>query len=36
LSNTEVAAVLGLTKAAASNRDVRALGRLKDILSALG
>jgi RNA polymerase sigma-70 factor (ECF subfamily) len=35
LSNTEVAAVLGLTKTAASNRYVRALRRLKEILSAL-
>jgi RNA polymerase sigma-70 factor (ECF subfamily) len=35
LTNNEVAAVLGLTKAAASNRYVRALKRLKEILSAL-
>jgi RNA polymerase sigma-70 factor (ECF subfamily) len=35
LSNSEVAAVLGLTKTAASNRYVRALRRLKEILSAL-
>src|SRR5262245_18509030 len=35
LSNTEVAAVLGLTKTAASNRYVRALKRLKEALSAL-
>jgi RNA polymerase sigma-70 factor (ECF subfamily) len=35
LSNNEVAAVLGLTKAAASNRYVRALKRFKEILSAL-
>jgi RNA polymerase sigma-70 factor (ECF subfamily) len=32
LSNNEVAEVLGLSKTAASNRYVRALGRLKDIL----
>jgi RNA polymerase sigma-70 factor (ECF subfamily) len=35
LSNAETAQVLGLKKSAASNRYVRALGRLKDILSAL-
>jgi RNA polymerase sigma-70 factor (ECF subfamily) len=35
LSNSEVAAVLGLTKTAASNRYIRALKRLKEILSAL-
>jgi RNA polymerase sigma-70 factor (ECF subfamily) len=35
LSNGEVAAVLGLTKTAASNRYIRALKRLKDILSTL-
>src|SRR5206468_277179 len=35
LSNAEVAAVLGLTKTAASNRYVRALKRLKEALSAL-
>jgi RNA polymerase sigma-70 factor (ECF subfamily) len=35
LSNGETAAVLGLTKTAASNRYVRALKRLKEILSAL-
>src|SRR5262245_49909406 len=35
LSNSEVAAVLGLTKSAASNRYIRALKRLKEILSAL-
>jgi RNA polymerase sigma-70 factor (ECF subfamily) len=35
LSNGEVAAVLGLQKAAASNRYVRALKRLKDVLSTL-
>jgi len=34
LSNGEVAQVLGLTKAAASNRYVRALKRMKDVLSA--
>ena len=37
LNNSEAAAVLGLHKAAASNRYVRALRRLKEILSpALG
>jgi RNA polymerase sigma-70 factor (ECF subfamily) len=35
LSNAETAQVLGLKKSAASNRYIRALGRLKDILSAL-
>ena len=35
LSNGESAAVLGLTKQAASNRYIRALKRLKEILSAL-
>jgi len=35
LSNGEVAQVLGLSKAAASNRYVRALKRLKEILSAV-
>ncbi len=35
LSNAESAAVLGLTKQAASNRYIRALKRLKEILSAL-
>src|SRR5262245_24670770 len=35
LGNSEVAAVLGLTKTAASNRYVRALKRLKEALSAL-
>jgi RNA polymerase sigma-70 factor (ECF subfamily) len=35
LSNTETAQVLGLKKSAASNRYIRALGRLKDILAAL-
>ncbi len=35
LSNGEVAQVLGLSKAAASNRYVRALKRMKDVLSAL-
>ena len=35
LSNDEAAAVLGIKKAAASNRYVRALKRLKDILAAL-
>jgi RNA polymerase sigma-70 factor (ECF subfamily) len=35
LSNGEVAQVLGLSKAAASNRYVRALRRLKEILRAI-
>jgi RNA polymerase sigma-70 factor (ECF subfamily) len=35
LSNGEVAQVLGLSKAAASNRYVRALRRLKEILTAI-
>src|SRR5262245_54426473 len=35
LSNSEVAAVLGLTKTTASNRYVRALKRLKEVLSTL-
>jgi RNA polymerase sigma-70 factor (ECF subfamily) len=35
LSNGEVAQVLGLSKAAASNRYVRALKRLKEILSGV-
>jgi RNA polymerase sigma-70 factor (ECF subfamily) len=35
LSNGETAAVLGIQKAAASNRYVRALRRLKEILSAM-
>jgi RNA polymerase sigma-70 factor, ECF subfamily len=35
LSNGEVAQVLGLSKAAASNRYVRALKRMKEILSAV-
>jgi RNA polymerase sigma-70 factor (ECF subfamily) len=35
LSNHEVAAVLGIEKAAASKRYVRALARLKDALTAL-
>jgi RNA polymerase sigma-70 factor, ECF subfamily len=35
LTNSEVAAVLGLTKTAASNRYIRALKRLKEILAAL-
>jgi RNA polymerase sigma-70 factor (ECF subfamily) len=33
LSNNEVAAELGITKAAASNRYVRALARLSTLLS---
>jgi RNA polymerase sigma-70 factor (ECF subfamily) len=35
LGNSEVAAVLGLSRTAASNRYVRALKRLEEILSAL-
>ncbi len=35
LSNSEIAAVLGLTKTAASNRYIRALKRLKAILTTL-
>jgi RNA polymerase sigma-70 factor (ECF subfamily) len=35
MSNSEVAAVLGLSKTAASNRYIRALKRLKEILSTL-
>ena len=35
LSNGEAATVLGLTKTAASNRYIRALKRLKEILAAL-
>lgn len=35
LSNAETAEVLGLQKAAASNRYIRALKRLRDILAAL-
>jgi RNA polymerase sigma-70 factor (ECF subfamily) len=35
LSNGETAAVLGLEKAAASNRYIRALKRLKDVLSGM-
>ena len=35
LSNAETAAVLGLQKAAASNRYIRALKRLKEILSSI-
>jgi RNA polymerase sigma-70 factor (ECF subfamily) len=35
LSNAETAQVLGLTKSAASNRYIRALRRLKEILSGL-
>jgi RNA polymerase sigma-70 factor, ECF subfamily len=35
LSNDETAQVLGLTKSAASNRYVRALKRIKDILSSI-
>ena len=32
LSNSETAAVLGISKTAASNRYIRALKRLKDLL----
>ncbi len=35
LSNGEIAQVLGLRKAAASNRYVRALNRLREVLSAM-
>src|SRR5205823_12848241 len=35
LSNAETAAVLGIKKSAASNRYVRALERLKDLLAGL-
>ncbi|HZT83429.1 MAG TPA: sigma-70 family RNA polymerase sigma factor, partial [Gemmataceae bacterium] len=35
LSNSETAQVLGIQKSAASNRYVRALKRLKDVLSAM-
>ena len=35
LSNAETAEVLGLTKTAASNRYIRALGRLKEILAVI-
>jgi RNA polymerase sigma-70 factor (ECF subfamily) len=35
LTNTEVAAVLGLQKSAASNRYVRALKRLKEVLKGM-
>jgi RNA polymerase sigma-70 factor (ECF subfamily) len=35
LSNGEVAQVLGLTKTAASNRYIRALGRLKELLEGM-
>ena len=35
LSNNETAAVLGIQKSAASNRYIRALRRLKDILSGM-
>jgi RNA polymerase sigma-70 factor (ECF subfamily) len=36
LSNSDVAALLGLSKTAASNRYIRALKRLKEILTSLG
>ena len=35
LTNGEVAQVLGLSKSAASNRYLRALGRLKEMLEAI-
>jgi RNA polymerase sigma-70 factor, ECF subfamily len=35
LSNAEVAQVLGLSKTAASNRYIRALGRLKEMLKGM-
>jgi DNA-directed RNA polymerase specialized sigma24 family protein len=35
LSNDETAQVLGLTKSAASHRDIRTLKRLKEILSSI-
>jgi RNA polymerase sigma-70 factor, ECF subfamily len=35
LSNAETAAVLGLQKAAASNRYIRALKRLREVLSSI-
>jgi RNA polymerase sigma-70 factor (ECF subfamily) len=35
LSNAEVAQVLGLSKTAASNRYMRALGRLKEMLQGI-
>jgi RNA polymerase sigma-70 factor (ECF subfamily) len=35
LSNGEVALVLGLSKSAASNRDIRALERLKAMLKGI-
>jgi RNA polymerase sigma-70 factor (ECF subfamily) len=35
LTNDETAAVLGISKSAASNRYVRALKRLKEILAAV-
>jgi RNA polymerase sigma-70 factor (ECF subfamily) len=35
LSNNEIAELFGITKAAASNRYVRALARLREILSGL-
>jgi RNA polymerase sigma-70 factor (ECF subfamily) len=35
LSNSEAARVLGIRKSAASNRYVRALGRLRDVLSGM-
>lgn len=35
LSNNEVAAVLGIQKSAASNRYIRALKRLKDVLASI-
>jgi RNA polymerase sigma-70 factor (ECF subfamily) len=35
LSNTEVAQLLGLTKTAASNRYIRALERLREVLAGI-
>jgi RNA polymerase sigma-70 factor (ECF subfamily) len=36
LTNVESAEALGISPTAASNRYVRAIGRLKEILTALG
>ena len=35
LSNGEAAQVLGLSKTAANNRYIRALGRLRDLLASI-
>jgi RNA polymerase sigma-70 factor (ECF subfamily) len=35
LNNTETAQVLGISKTAASNRYIRALKRLKDVLAGM-